>query len=947
MATHQLNRLAGLLNGTYAATRLGTESDATLLDRCRKGDDPAAFEALVRRHGSRVLAACRKVLRDPADVEDAFQATFLVLLQKPRAVRKADAVGSWLYGVAHRIAVRARDTVKRRGTLLKKAGPPREEEAAPDLSWREACDILHFELDRLPDSQRLPLLLCYLEGLSRDEAARRLGWTLSEVRGRLERGRLRLRDRLSRRGIALSAALFAAVAGDSVTAGVPPARLIESALRAAAGQPSAKAAALVHGASAMSTPLKMLAGLVLLAGGLVSLSTQHPRLGAQPKSEPAKPVAKEISKPADFTPPEFAGRVLDHDGKPVKGAKIHVLYYTPKTLPVPERGITDADGKFRFAMKATDFERSYVQEPWSGAHVVARADGFALGWAIAKGRDGELTIRLPKDDTPLTGRLLSLEGKPLAGVTVRLQELLAPLPGKTDLAGLTTDLKKRNVGYAVLRDYATGFEGTWIGRDVGTLFPSVTTGDDGRFTIRGVGAERLATLRFERAGIESRTLRVLTREAESVTVPEWDRSEGPTMTFVGNGFDYTLAPGRTVTGVVRDKATGKPIAGAVVVSERTAGNPVSGRAEFRAVADRDGKYLLHGLPLGNGNVLVARPPGDEPYLMQSRDVPVPAGFNPAPLDFELTRGIVLTVKPLDAETSKPVAGFAEYFTFPDNPAYRAIKGFTMPRRDEGAAQDGWFRLVVPPGPGLVAFRARDDRYPVGIGHEQFKDRRDRIFIKTVPHLLHVTNYHVVHPVEPKPDSQVLEVTLRLAAGKSVSGRVLDPDGKPLAGTAVRGLNPSPTVFGTWERALPTERFDAISVDANKPRAILFLHPDRKLAGMVRVRGDEKRPIEVKLQPWATLTGRLLNADGKPLADVRLTFMQNVDEADPSGVGDLPDREIRTDAQGRFQLVGLVPGLRYNLSAVDARRVLARVGDNMTFKAGEAKDVGDVTARPGE
>ena len=135
------------------------------------------------------------------------------------------------------------------------------------------------------------------------------------------------------------------------------------------------------------------------------------------------------------------------------------------------------------------------------------------------------------------------------------------------------------------------------------------------------------------------------------------------------------------------------------------------------------------------------------------------------------------------------------------------------------------------------------------------------------------------------------------------------------------------------------------MSSKRPRALVFVHKERKLAGVVRVRGDEKGPVEVQLQPWATVTGRLVDADGKPQADVRLGFVQNIDEADPAGVGDLPDREVRTDARGRFTLAGFTPGLRYNPVAMDYLRVLAPIGRDMTFQAGEAKDVGDVTLRP--
>src|SRR5262245_13589418 len=164
MATQQLNRLAGLLTAAYSANRFADESDGDLLDRCRTGADPAAFEAIVRRHGGRVLAACRKVLGDSADIDDTFQATFVTLLRNPQAVHKAASLGAWLYGVAHRIAVRSRDTAHRRRDLLKHVARPADAEA-PDLSWKEACSVLHAELDRLPDSLRLPLVLCYLDGL--------------------------------------------------------------------------------------------------------------------------------------------------------------------------------------------------------------------------------------------------------------------------------------------------------------------------------------------------------------------------------------------------------------------------------------------------------------------------------------------------------------------------------------------------------------------------------------------------------------------------------------------------------------------------------------------------------------------------------------------------------------------------------------------------------------
>ncbi len=230
MATASLNLLVRRLRqSTETADR---QADEELLSRFLAGDT-TAFELLVWRYGPAVLAACRKVLTTEADVEDAFQATFLTLLHGARSIRAGAAVGGWLCGVAHRVAVRVLDTSRRRRQREYRAARAEEGPGSADLSWREACAALHEELDRLPEMYRLPLVLCYLQGVSRDEAARQLGWSLQSLKGRLERGRDKLRQRLVRRGITLSAGLLAAL-GDSATARVVPPRLVQATLQAAA-----------------------------------------------------------------------------------------------------------------------------------------------------------------------------------------------------------------------------------------------------------------------------------------------------------------------------------------------------------------------------------------------------------------------------------------------------------------------------------------------------------------------------------------------------------------------------------------------------------------------------------------------------------------------------------------------------------------------------------------
>jgi RNA polymerase sigma factor (sigma-70 family) len=180
-------------------------SDEDLLQRFRSGRDASCFHALLRRHGPMVLAVCRAVLRNEADAEDAFQATFLVLARRADSVRDAGSVCSWLHSVAHRTALRARVDLARRRKHEERA-LPQEASSPKGLIGCDVQLVLHEELNRLREGYRTPLVLCYLEGQTQDEAARRLGLPKGTLKGRLERGRALLRKRLARRGLAPEAA---------------------------------------------------------------------------------------------------------------------------------------------------------------------------------------------------------------------------------------------------------------------------------------------------------------------------------------------------------------------------------------------------------------------------------------------------------------------------------------------------------------------------------------------------------------------------------------------------------------------------------------------------------------------------------------------------------------------------------------------------------------------
>src|SRR5579864_941979 len=195
-------------------------ADAQLLARYVAEHDDASFAELVRRHGPLIHGVCRRVLTNPCDAEDAFQATLLILTHKAASIQKGDSIASWLHNVALRVAIRLRRNVVRRKEQALPADLAQAER--DEVSWREIQLLLDKELARLPERFRQPLILCYLEGKTRDEAASELGWSLSTFRGRLERGRERLRCRLERRGLTLSAALLATLAARHADAALPP-----------------------------------------------------------------------------------------------------------------------------------------------------------------------------------------------------------------------------------------------------------------------------------------------------------------------------------------------------------------------------------------------------------------------------------------------------------------------------------------------------------------------------------------------------------------------------------------------------------------------------------------------------------------------------------------------------------------------------------------------------
>jgi len=286
---HLVNTLQGGFLGDvhvlFEVGAIGDRTDEELIDCFTAGEGDTAqlaFMGLVGRHGPMVLRVCRRILGDPHEAEDAFQAVFLVLARKASCLRVRNSLGPWLHRVACNVASCARSTA-----ALRRRHERRHAEATAfaveESHWDDVGLVLHEEVDRLPERYRVPIVLCYLEDLTHEQAARRLNWPVGTVRTRLARGRARLRARLIRRGLATAGGLT--LIPDAVSAAVPEALVRSTVLAgvayaaggAASGAVSKAVAILAKRALSAMTPsrLRLVAsfafGAVVVACGLTAV----------------------------------------------------------------------------------------------------------------------------------------------------------------------------------------------------------------------------------------------------------------------------------------------------------------------------------------------------------------------------------------------------------------------------------------------------------------------------------------------------------------------------------------------------------------------------------------------------------------------------------------------------------------------------------------------------
>lgn len=396
MASGPLADFLRQLRGNEALRALGERADEELLERFVTRHEEVAFAALVQRHGPMVLGVCRHLLVNTHDVEDAFQATFLVLVSKAAAIRSRTLLAGWLYRVAYRVAMRARiHTARRHHREVQGVETMAAESDTAEID-PQLRPILHEELNRLSDKYRAPLVLCYLQGKTHEEAAKQLACPIGTIKGRLARAREQLRPRLARRGVTLSAVALASVLTlRSASASIRPSLMcstLKTALLVAAGQGAgivpAQAVALSQGVlrsmflTKLTAVCAALFGIVVLSAGAALLAHPkskeaeiRPEAGTQPaahaddnKEKPKKPDEKDnktleaarqrsannlrglmqaMHKHLDVNNHFPPAAVYDKSGKPLLSWRVLLLPYL------------DEDDLFK---------QFHLDEPWDSKH---------------------------------------------------------------------------------------------------------------------------------------------------------------------------------------------------------------------------------------------------------------------------------------------------------------------------------------------------------------------------------------------------------------------------------------------------------------------------------------------------------------------------------------------------------------------------------------------------
>ncbi|MFI5456245.1 MAG: sigma-70 family RNA polymerase sigma factor [Isosphaerales bacterium] len=961
--------MATQLGTLYSLGAVGSLPDDQLVERYLARDDlaasEAAFTALVDRHGAMVLSVCQRLLQNPHDAHDAFQATFLVLVRKAASIRRRESVGGWLFGIARRVAARARLQAARRRrhnesmfALRTVPGVQAIDEAAGEPE-RDYGPLIA-EIDRLPEQFRMPVVLHYFEGLSTEVTAQRLGCPRGTVLSRLARARERLRRRLEERGVALEALMPATAASGRLFSSVTvPSTLVHTTVRAAASLSLAGAAienvvpttvaALSGGVirSLMFAKVRLASVVVILsmataAIGLTMAASANGRAqrgSAKTKSQSQHPQTLPIVSPPKTGEKQASdslvirGRVFDPDGKPAAGAQI--VLGLPVTGPFarrsPERlSSSGADGRFEAPIPRKVIERPGAdqQTPFPGPVLAALAPGLGPDWVAVDSKNaGEtLNLRLRRDDIPIEGRVIGLEGRPLPGLTVSVD----------GIAEFPAELIKRlreNAGAMNPALWGGMRNALILGKD-GPI-PAVHTNSDGRFRLTGVGRDRVALVLIEGESIEQSVAMVMTTSNPAYTPLLLPADGSGERKLFGPRFDLTVDPGRVIQGVIRDGDTGRPVSGAKVRSW----------AIGMTTSDTQGRFSIAGQPKRGGNIVEVITDG-QPYIKVDKPIGDPPGLEPIHVDVTLKRGVWVLGKVTDRANGRPVKAIVQYYPFRDNPHLKECPDASFldnnVSNETGFPTDasGRFHVVALSGGGILTVVTTEPGY---LTAKPLSPKDAGNVLHAANFEIQMTQYQALVPINPGAVEKMTIPDIAVVPGRTQHVQVIGPAGRPVAGARFFGRRWGPTGREVSSGA----EFTFVHPKPGTDEPVLVVQQDEAAGGFLLIKGGEPDPIRISLQPTGTITGRLVDEEGRPRPNVSFVVMQDLTTTRFERFSD----QTKTGPDGRFRIKGLVPGVSYDVEAINnnttnySDRFLGHIHKSRwTVKPGETHDWGDVQVK---
>ncbi len=577
----------------------------------------------------------------------------------------------------------------------------------------------------------------------------------------------------------------------------------------------------------------------------------------------------------------ITGRVSDADGNPVSGASIRIYpqpggefslrldrvasnkegrFVVPdvpigcKYTLVAESGIAPKESRVAFFKNATvrpgestdvgevRFEPSTTQATQSKPAI----DRVGVNAMADKSKEIAPKAAEPSK-MPIAGRIVDLEGRPVAGATVQIRQITKPKGD--DLTPWIEAVKRGEPPWTAYNHLV--YEPPISPED---KRPKATTDAQGRFRFDGLAAERLVELVIQGPTIAFTPVEVITRRVEPIPASGFPSQHGPgSQTIHGADFTFTAVPGRPVEGIIRDAKTNQPMAGVEVRSEHFAGSNFAGINDLRTRTDAQGHFRLVGFPKGRGNQLLIVPNDDQPYFMQEVDVPDPLGIAPVPVEIALHMGIWIQGKVTDKETGKPVPGtWLHYFPFLDNKFAQATPEFGPGREVDGTSYqdryqtkaDGTYRLVGLRGRAIVGAVSHSEKpYLRGAGFESIKGMDQKGILPTYFNPVYISRFfpHSMKEINPPDGAEVVHLDLELYSGAKARLRVVDSQGKPVVGVKAAGR----IGRGAYDRKDQEAEFDVLNLAPGEDRMVLVRHEGRKLGKAVHVHegDDQERPCD--------------------------------------------------------------------------------------------------------